>query len=86
MKDEQLAIIKSMETMDLSLFEAFIGALFLDFNKINIEDNDNWFKNVFVTGPGFQIAQIFIENIFEKLFEFDTGQINFFPSNIKIII
>ena len=26
----------------------------------------SWFKNVFVTGPGFQIAQIFIESIFEK--------------------
>ena len=48
------------------LFEAFIGALFLDFNKININDEDNWFNNVFVTGPGFQIAQIFIENVFEK--------------------
>lgn len=48
------------------LFEAFIGALFLDFNKIKINDEENWFKNVFVTGPGFQIAQIFIENIFEK--------------------
>ncbi len=48
------------------LFEAFLGALFLDFNKISINDEDNWFKNVFVTGPGFQIAQIFVENIFEK--------------------
>ena len=34
------------------LFEAFLGALFLDFNKINIDDSDDWFKNVFVTGPG----------------------------------
>ena len=25
-----------------------------------------WFKNTFVTGPGFQMAQIFIESIFEK--------------------
>jgi len=48
------------------LFEAFLGALFLDFNKITIKDEGNWFKNVFVTGPGFQIAQTFIENIFEK--------------------
>ena len=48
------------------LFEAFIGALFLDFNKISIHDDDKWFDNVFVTGPGFQIAQIFIENIFEQ--------------------
>ena len=48
------------------LFEAFLGALFLDFNKIEIHDEDNYFKNLFVTGPGFQMAQIFIENIFEK--------------------
>tara|TARA_X000000950_G_scaffold284891_1_gene389138 strand:+ start:17108 stop:18166 length:1059 start_codon:yes stop_codon:yes gene_type:complete len=48
------------------LFEAFLGALFLDFNKITIKDEKNWFENVFVTGPGFQIAQIFVENIFEK--------------------
>ena len=48
------------------LFEAFLGALFLDFNKISIKDEADWFSNVFVTGPGFQIAQIFVENIFEK--------------------
>ena len=48
------------------LFESFLGALFLDFNKIPIKDEDGWFKNVFVTGPGFQMAQKFIENIFEK--------------------
>ena len=48
------------------LFEAFLGALFLDFNKISIKDDADWFSNVFVTGPGFQIAQIFVENIFEK--------------------
>lgn len=48
------------------LFESFIGAMFLDFNKININDEDGWFKNLFVTGPGFQMVQIFVENIFEK--------------------
>jgi len=48
------------------LFESFLGALFLDFNKIEIKDEDSWFQNVFVTGPGFQIAQTFIESIFEK--------------------
>jgi dsRNA-specific ribonuclease len=47
------------------LFEAFIGALFLDFNKISVNDEEGWFQNVFVTGPGFQMAQIFIERIFE---------------------
>lgn len=48
------------------LFESFIGAMFLDFNKITVNDEDNWFKNVFATGPGFQMVQIFVENVFEK--------------------
>ena len=48
------------------LFEAFLGALFLDFNKISVEDEHGWFKNVFVTGPGFQMAQIFVEKIFDS--------------------
>lgn len=48
------------------LFESFIGAMFLDFNKISVNDEDGWFKNLFVTGPGFQMVQIFVENVFEK--------------------
>lgn len=48
------------------LFESFLGALFLDFNKIIVTDSENWFQNMFVTGPGFQMAQKFVENIFEK--------------------
>jgi dsRNA-specific ribonuclease len=48
------------------LFESFIGAMFLDFNKISVNDEDGWFKDVFVTGPGFQMVQIFVENVFEK--------------------
>jgi dsRNA-specific ribonuclease len=48
------------------LFEAFIGALFLDSNKIQVLDEDEWFSSLFVTGPGFQMAQIFIESVFEK--------------------
>jgi dsRNA-specific ribonuclease len=48
------------------LFEAFLAALFLDVNKLSIKDENGWFENIFVTGPGFQMAQIFIENIFEK--------------------
>jgi dsRNA-specific ribonuclease len=49
------------------LFEAFLGALFLDANQIKIDDNSNLFNNYFNVGPGFQICQLFIENIFEKL-------------------
>ena len=48
------------------LFEAFIGAMFLDFNKIRVVDEAGWFQNVFLTGPGFQTVQIFVENVFEK--------------------
>jgi dsRNA-specific ribonuclease len=48
------------------LFESFVGAMFLDFNKILVKDDDKWFENVFVTGPGFQMVQKFIENVFER--------------------
>jgi dsRNA-specific ribonuclease len=48
------------------LFESFIGAIFLDFNKITVHDEHGWFDNTFLTGPGFQMAQVFIENVFEK--------------------
>jgi dsRNA-specific ribonuclease len=48
------------------LFESFIGALFLDFNKTVVKDEDNWFQSMFVTGPGFQMAQKFVESVFEK--------------------
>ena len=47
------------------LFEAFIGALFLDCNKIVVKDEEGWFQQMFVTGPGFQMAQKFIENVFD---------------------
>ena len=47
------------------LFEAFLGALFLDFNHVTVKDEDKWFEQLFVTGPGFQMAQIFIEKIFD---------------------
>ena len=52
------------------LFEAFLGALFLDFNKININDDNGWFQNIFQTGPGFQMAQIFVEKIYDKHVDF----------------
>jgi len=48
------------------LFESFIGAMFLDFNKLDVKDDDGWFQSVFLTGPGFQMVQIFVENVFEK--------------------
>jgi ribonuclease-3 len=48
------------------LFESFIGAMFLDFNHLKVNDEDGWFESTFLTGPGFQLVQIFIENVFEK--------------------
>jgi dsRNA-specific ribonuclease len=42
-----------------SLFEAFIGALFLDFNSL--KTNDEYNKEI-----GFQMVQQFLESIFEK--------------------
>ena len=48
------------------LFESFIGALFLDYNKISIKDEEGWFDQIFICGPGFQMAQKFVETIFER--------------------
>jgi dsRNA-specific ribonuclease len=48
------------------LFEAFVGAIQLDFDKIQVNDEHGWFKNLFRSGPGYQMAQVFIENVFEK--------------------
>lgn len=48
------------------LFEAFIGAMFLDFNRITINDDGKWFTDIFATGPGFQVVQVFVESVFEK--------------------
>jgi dsRNA-specific ribonuclease len=48
------------------LFEAFLGAMFLDFNKVSVKDEHGWFEHTFLTGPGFQMVQIFVEHVFEK--------------------
>jgi dsRNA-specific ribonuclease len=66
------------------LFESFIGALFLDFNKIIIKDDDKWFENIFVTGPGFQMAQKFIENVFDKHIDWTSLILN--DDNYKNIL
>jgi len=47
------------------LFEAFVGALQLDFDKIKVKDEQGWFRTLFRAGPGYQMAQVFIENVFE---------------------
>ena len=58
------------------LFEAFLGAMFLDMNKIKVKDENTWFENVFVTGPGFQMVQKFVENVFEKHIDWTSLIVN----------
>ena len=53
------------------LFEAFLGALFLDANDIKIDDSSRLFANYFNVGPGFQICQLFIESIYETLVDWN---------------
>ena len=72
------------------LFEAFIGAMFLDFNKIIIKDDDNWFEDIFVkgegfqTGIGYQMCQKFIESVFEQ--HIDWVQLLKVDNNYKNIL
>ena len=53
------------------LFEAFLGALFLDANNIQVEDSVGFFNSYFKCGIGFQMCQIFIESIFETLVDWN---------------
>lgn len=53
------------------LFEAFLGAIFLDFNKVAVADEHGWFRDTFLTGPGFQMTQVFIESVFERHVDWD---------------
>lgn len=49
------------------LFEAFIGALFLDMNHLPVTDEEGRFDSgLFLSGPGFQVVQLFLESVFEK--------------------
>tara|TARA_B110000858_G_scaffold192819_1_gene244181 strand:+ start:3919 stop:4923 length:1005 start_codon:yes stop_codon:yes gene_type:complete len=70
------------------LFEALLGAIFLDFNKEPINDEEDWFKGLFITGPGFQMVQVFVENIFERLVNWDEiiNNDNNFKNKFQVII
>lgn len=70
------------------LFEAFLGALFLDFNKMQINDTEKLFSGYFSTGPGFQMAQIFIEKIFDTLVDWDEiiNNDNNYKNKFQVII
>tara|TARA_B100000401_G_scaffold215527_2_gene145468 strand:- start:3307 stop:4284 length:978 start_codon:yes stop_codon:yes gene_type:complete len=70
------------------LFEAFLGAMFLDYNEIDIRDEGKWFQNVFSCGPGFQLCQVFMENVLERhvnWFELVHSDINF-KNKLQMII
>lgn len=70
------------------LFEAFIGAIFLDFNRININDEYGWMKNLFNTGLGFQMAQRFVENVFENHVDWTNliSQDDNYKNKLQVII
>ncbi len=53
------------------LFEAFLGALFLDANNILVADDSLLFRSYFNVGPGFQICQLFVESIYEKIVDWN---------------
>ena len=73
-----------------NLFEAFLGALFLDYNKVEVRDEHGWFKNAFMTGPGFQMAQVFLIRVFEtpglvpwqKIIEFNDN----YKNQLQVIV
>lgn len=49
------------------LFEAFLGAVFLDFNGMEIEDSAGMFKHIFHTGPGYEMASVFLTGVFNNI-------------------
>lgn len=67
-----------------SLFEAFLGAIFLDFNQLPINDEAGWFNGTFICGPGFQMVQIFLENVLETHINWNDILLN--DSNYKNIL
>lgn len=48
------------------VFEAFLGAIFFDMEHIVIDDKAGWFKHVFTEGVGFQMARLFLQNVYKK--------------------
>lgn len=74
------------------LFEAFIGAIFLDHNKYNLTSDTNIFSplvdeddmydiGAFITGHGFNYAQRFVEAVIEK--EVDWTRLISYDDNYK---
>lgn len=53
------------------LFEAFLGALFIDANNMILPTTGELFNNYLRCGIGFQICQIFVESVFEQLVDWN---------------
>ena len=49
------------------LFEAFLGAVFLDFNGMEIDDSAGMFRHFFHTGPGYEMAAVFLTGVFNTI-------------------
>jgi len=60
-------IANAMGLKPATSFYNLLGAIFLDFNEFVITDEKNhWFRDLFMSsGPGFQMVEIFVENVFE---------------------
>tara|TARA_B100000963_G_scaffold308400_1_gene283876 strand:+ start:3119 stop:4198 length:1080 start_codon:yes stop_codon:yes gene_type:complete len=67
------------------LFEAFLGALFLDANKMKIDDIENV---QLMCGHGFQLAQLFLNSVFENFIDWNSLIENNdnFKNNFQVIL
>lgn len=63
------------------IFEAFIGALYLDFNEDELEHP----RLEFYSGLGFQICQVYIINIIEKYIDFSDLIMNDYNYKDKLM-
>jgi ribonuclease III len=60
---------RNSENILEDVFEAFFGALFLDFNEIVPEDSNSIFEN-FYSGIGFQVCEQLFVNLIEDTIDF----------------
>lgn len=76
------------------LFEAFLGALFLDANKIPLKVLDTQtgkidaMQSAFSTGCGFQVCQVFLHTVFERYVDWNTliGTNDNYKNNFQVIL
>lgn len=71
------------------LFEAFVGALFLNFNKITVDDEDiNQFNQPLSVMSGYTVCTKFVETIFEKYINWNDilGENNNYKNIFQVMI